>query len=253
VNVRGWFSAPTDRFLTIKVITDTGATTRNLVVSLRTVARAKIASVTAAALLVIGTFAIVDAVIAHRRIGVLESHNLQLREATGQMADLRRELADIWIINERLQRLLGASRVEPVTRSDTRPIPWGAPLARWAGVPFGIVPTDRPDRGVQLATEPGALVLATAAGVVRDIRWSADLGNVMYIDHGDGIQSVYARDMTMFARPGDRVRRGQTIGAIHATGAAHTPALFYRIVVDGNPVNPLVAMTEVSNSPAYPD
>jgi murein DD-endopeptidase MepM/ murein hydrolase activator NlpD len=253
VNVRKWFARKPDRFLTIKVISDTSATTRDYVVSFQTVKRLKIAAVVTGIVLIVGIVAIVNSVYSHREIASLSSENQILERRTQAMSELRVELARIWIINERLQRMLGGGSSEQVSQPATRAIPWGPPLARWAGIPFVVNPTERPELGVRIQASPGTLVLATASGKVNDIRWSPEDGDVIYINHGEGVLSAYGRDLTSFVRPGEYVSQGQTIGVINDTRGARQPTMFYKVIVDGSPVNPLISMTGLSAEvPVYP-
>lgn len=242
MNIRRLFKRKPNRYLTIKIITDTGATTRNYVVSQRTVRRAKIGLVGTAVLLVAGVVALVDGFFAHRRIAFLEIKSEQLRHQNELIAELREELSQIWVINERLQRMLGAG----VASKDKRPVsydlPWGVPLGQWVGAPFALQPTDHPEQGVSFNANPGALVLATAHGTVLHIRWSPALGDVLVIDHGNGIQTRYASDLTFLVRPGEYVAQGQAIGVVRPTDGTRPPALFYQVLADGQSLNPLLSM-----------
>lgn len=72
-------------------------------------------------------------------------------------------------------------------------------------------------KGVDFTAEEGAGVYSVADGTVVEISYSEELGNVIRIDHGDGIVSSYR-----FVEPseaigaGDRVRQGQIIGTVAA-------------------------------------
>lgn len=252
VNVRKLFQRRPDRYLTIKVISDTGASTRNYVIGRRAIRRAKIAGVAAIILLILGIVAMVDSVVSHRRIAYLEGRNYELETQSRNVAALKNELAEIWIINERLQRMLGAGRTEKAAQPKDRSLPWSSPLARWAGRPFELAP-EQPNDGVYLNASPGTLVVATAPGLVREMRWDPRNGDVLHIDHGHGIQSVYGGNITLFAQPGERVVQGQTIGIVQDIDGSHTPKVLYRLLVDGSVVNPLVAMTGLPvESQVYP-
>lgn len=93
--------------------------------------------------------------------------------------------------------------------------------------------------GTDLRRGLGETIVATADGVVvltelLDIR-----GNVIVIDHGWGIYSVYAHLSQTYVSPGDRVVRGQIIGASGGTGRTQGPHLHFEIIVDGVQVDPL--------------
>lgn len=247
-----WFVRKPDRYLTIKVITDTGSTTRNYVLGLRTIRNAKIAAVVLTLLFAVGIIAIVNSVYSYRELTYLEARNELLERQSQHAADLRNELAQIWIINERLQRMLGGETTEIAVRPATRALPWGSPLARWAGESYTAYRTDGLNGGVTFETMPNTLVLATADGVVRDVRWNAEHGDMLCVDHGEGVQTAYGRDFTVIARTGERVAHGQVLGVINDAEGIRKPLLHYRVLVDGASVNPLAAMSEfATNVPVY--
>ncbi len=72
--------------------------------------------------------------------------------------------------------------------------------------------------------------------------WAAPLGiygNTVVVDHGLGLQSLYAHLSEILVKPGDEARRGQTIGRSGATGMAGGDHLHFGMQVDGVPVNPV--------------
>jgi murein DD-endopeptidase MepM/ murein hydrolase activator NlpD len=64
-------------------------------------------------------------------------------------------------------------------------------------------------------------------------------GNVIIIDHGMGLQSLYAHLSQILAHTGDEVQRGQIIGLTGATGMAGGDHLHLGIILSGIPVNPV--------------
>ena len=94
-------------------------------------------------------------------------------------------------------------------------------------------------QGVDIATNRGEPVAATAAGVVEKAEWSGDLGNMVEISHQSGYRTVYGHLERVLVRPGQRVKRGEHIGLVGATGRATGPHLHYEVRVGERPVNPL--------------
>lgn len=87
----------------------------------------------------------------------------------------------------------------------------------------------QPHYGIDIAAPSGTPVVASAAGVVRLAR--SDLyytGGTLIIDHGAGVSSTYLHLSRTLVALGDRVERGQTIGAVGATGRATGPHLCFR-------------------------
>ena len=99
-------------------------------------------------------------------------------------------------------------------------------------------------RGVDLRGETGPPILAMSAGkvvIAADFYFS---GNVVYIDHGQGVVSLYAHMSSIGVKTGDMVEAGQPIGLVGATGRVTGPHLHLGVNVLGFPVDPfsLLAM-----------
>jgi murein DD-endopeptidase MepM/ murein hydrolase activator NlpD len=92
--------------------------------------------------------------------------------------------------------------------------------------------------GVDLGADYGESVRAAAAGVVVSAGWDGGYGIKIDIDHGNGYHTWYAHLSHVDVAPGQRVFKGETIGAVGATGFATGPHLHYQIMYDGAPVNP---------------
>lgn len=93
--------------------------------------------------------------------------------------------------------------------------------------------------GIDLSTEKGQPVVATAAGRVESAEYAGAYGNMVVIDHGFGLKTRYAHLSAFTVRPGDRVERDGTIGFIGATGRATGPHLHYEVLVNGQLVDPI--------------
>lgn len=85
-----------------------------------------------------------------------------------------------------------------------------------------------PHFGVDIAAPPGTPVIATADGTVSLVHEGMLLsGKTLIVDHGYGLNSVYYHLSEITVAPGDRVRQGQTIGKVGATGRATGPHLHW--------------------------
>jgi len=93
-------------------------------------------------------------------------------------------------------------------------------------------------QGIDIAAPPGTPVVAAADGVVRFAGWNQGYGKAIEIDHGHGITTFYAHCSRIAVRVGQRVRRGQIIAYIGATGKTTGPHLHYEVRVRGVPQNP---------------
>lgn len=104
-----------------------------------------------------------------------------------------------------------------------------------------ILNTIRAHRGTDYAAPTGTPIWAAGEGRVVEARYNGGYGNVVVIQHGQGIRTLYAH-MSRFAngiRPGVNVRQGQVIGYVGMTGAATGPHLHYEFLVNGVHVNPV--------------
>ena len=75
-------------------------------------------------------------------------------------------------------------------------------------------------------------------GRVAIAGWDGGYGNMVEIDHGNGLATRYGHLSQIDVRVGDEVRIGQIIGLIGSTGRSTGPHLHYETRVDGEPVNP---------------
>jgi murein DD-endopeptidase MepM/ murein hydrolase activator NlpD len=93
--------------------------------------------------------------------------------------------------------------------------------------------------GFDLASVQRAPIHASNAGVVVHADFLGIYGNCVIIDHGLGVQSLYAHLSTLGVKPGDTVTKGQEIGRSGATGLAGGDHLHFTMLVQGVPVNPV--------------
>ena len=99
--------------------------------------------------------------------------------------------------------------------------------------------------GIDLAAPMGTPIRAAGGGVVTQSGWvSGGLGIIVVIDHGNGIQTLYAHNRENLVSVGDRVERGQIIARIGMTGATTGPHVHYEVIVDGVRVNPINFLLE---------
>lgn len=98
-------------------------------------------------------------------------------------------------------------------------------------------------RGLDIsgANASGSLVVAGASGTVTESGWSTGgYGNYVIIDHGNGIETLYAHmlDNSLMVNEGDVVTKGQAIGRVGNTGYSFGAHLHFEVRINGNRVNP---------------
>ncbi|MDZ8024657.1 MAG: M23 family metallopeptidase [Nostoc sp. SerVER01] len=104
-------------------------------------------------------------------------------------------------------------------------------------------------RGLDYAGAAGSAVIAPAAGRVALVgRVSQGFrvhGNVVGIDHGQGVSSIFMHLSRINVKEGDIVKAGQLIGAVGSTGASTGPHLHWGLYVNGLSVDPTPWRTKV--------
>jgi murein DD-endopeptidase MepM/ murein hydrolase activator NlpD len=93
--------------------------------------------------------------------------------------------------------------------------------------------------GFDLAVVEHAPVVAANDGVVVHAAFFGIYGNTVIIDHGCGLQTLYAHLSSMDVKPGEGVKRGQVIGRSGQTGLAGGDHLHFTTLLQGIPVNPV--------------
>jgi murein DD-endopeptidase MepM/ murein hydrolase activator NlpD len=93
--------------------------------------------------------------------------------------------------------------------------------------------------GFDLAVTEHVPVAAANAGTVMNASWLGIYGNCVIVDHGMGVQSLYAHLMSFDVKVGDKVTRGQIVGRSDSTGLAGGDHLHFTMLVGGRMVNPV--------------
>lgn len=92
--------------------------------------------------------------------------------------------------------------------------------------------------GLDISTSSGTGIRPIAAGTVVYAGYKGSYGNLLIIDHGNGVQSYYAHCSALYVGAGQAVGAGSTIAAVGSTGNSTGPHLHLEIRVNGTPVNP---------------
>ena len=99
-------------------------------------------------------------------------------------------------------------------------------------------------QGLDISTDKGQPVYATADGEVESAAYSGDYGNLVQIRHGFGLTTRYGHLSAFHVKPGQKVSRGDIIGYVGATGRATGAHVHYEILANGKLVNPLQLLTQ---------
>ena len=129
-------------------------------------------------------------------------------------------------------------------------LPLGAPLEEMpAGGRFGakrIINGEprSPHTGADYAVPQGTPVLAADNAVVALAGEFFFSGNAVFLDHGNGLISMYFHLHEMFVEQGDEVSRGSLIGTVGSTGRSTGPHLHFGIRWQGERVDPALLLGE---------
>lgn len=92
--------------------------------------------------------------------------------------------------------------------------------------------------GIDIDGERGDLVTASAGGTVVKAGYTGGYGNMVEIDHGNGIHTRYGHMSKLDVQAGETVTRGQLIGEIGSTGRSTGPHLHFELRYNDKPINP---------------
>ncbi len=92
--------------------------------------------------------------------------------------------------------------------------------------------------GVDIIAAVGTPVMAAAGGVVAQVAYVPEYGNVVDVDHDNGLTSRYAHLSKALVKVGDVVMKGQVIARVGATGRTTGPHLHFEVREKGIPLNP---------------
>ncbi len=98
-------------------------------------------------------------------------------------------------------------------------------------------------RGVDFRGAMGTPIYAIADGIVATAEGQYYLGNVVYLDHGQGVYSIYGHMSDITVQKGDKVLAGQKVGTVGSTGRSTGPHLHLSLTVQGISIDSLPLLT----------
>lgn len=153
----------------------------------------------------------------------LRSTLTELDSLTDQRADLL-TLAESRLFDQRVRKMMVPTQ-HPVSSG-----PVGSAFG-WRIDPF----TGRSalHTGLDFQADTGTAILAAAGGVVVAQEPHPAYGNMVEVDHGNGLVTRYAHASRTLVRKGDLVKRGQKIAEVGSTGRSTGPHLHFEVLLDG--------------------
>jgi murein DD-endopeptidase MepM/ murein hydrolase activator NlpD len=98
----------------------------------------------------------------------------------------------------------------------------------------------RMHEGIDIAAPTGTAIWAAAAGTVIYAGWLGGYGNLVVVDHGNGLSTAYAHASAIVVSLGQQVAQGQTVALVGSTGHSTGPHLHFEVRVNGAAVDPLL-------------
>lgn len=105
----------------------------------------------------------------------------------------------------------------------------------------------RPHSGLDIAADEGTPIKAVADGTVIDTGDFFFSGNMIYLDHGQGIISLYAHLSKISVKPGDKIMQGDIIGEVGQTGRVTGPHLHFAVYANQTLIDPVFMLPRDGN------
>lgn len=169
---------------------------------------------------------------------------LETRPSARTLDELNNQMGNLQAMSERgsdLFTLIESHLFEK--RLEALMVPSSAPVEGPVGSGFGFRTdpfTHRPalHTGLDFPADPGTSILAAAGGVVLSAGPHSQYGQLVELDHGNGLVTRYAHTSRMLVKQGDLVKRGQKIAEVGNTGRSTGPHLHFEVLVEGVQQNP---------------
>jgi murein DD-endopeptidase MepM/ murein hydrolase activator NlpD len=170
----------------------------------------------------------------------------QLNELMDQMQTSSDRHADVFTL---IESHLFEKRLEALM------MPSSAPVEGPVGSGFGFRSDPFTGRtalhtGLDFPAEVGTPIVAAAGGVVLSAGPHPQYGQMVEVDHGNGLVTRYAHTSKMLVKQGDFIRRGQKIAEVGNTGRSTGPHLHFEVLVEGVQQNPAKFLQGKGQAPA---
>ena len=144
-------------------------------------------------------------------------------------------------VQERILDELSQAAEQRSSRWASTPSIW--PVKGWVTSGFGprVSPfTEKPawHDGLDIGAAPNTPVRAPAQGRITSIGYDPKLGNIVRLDHGFGVETLYGHLAKALVKEGQRVERGDVIALVGSSGLSTGPHLHYMVKLNGQTLDP---------------
>jgi murein DD-endopeptidase MepM/ murein hydrolase activator NlpD len=135
------------------------------------------------------------------------------------------------------------------TEADEVPLSFDLPVRNRQTSAFGLRryinnEPRNPHRGLDIAGATGTPIHAPADGVIIETGDYYFNGKTVFMDHGQGLLSMFAHMSRIDVEPGQLIRRGEKVGEVGATGRVTGPHLHWSVSLNGTMVNPRMFLVD---------
>lgn len=171
-----------------------------------------------------------------------------IRQANPSPEDLKRDSREQVRLSKVWARPEGPAKFTLPIGAPARPLPEG----RSFGVKriFNGKPAPQPHTGSDYATPAGSPVLSVADGTVVFAEDLFFAGNAVFIDHGNGLVTMYFHLSTITVEVGQEVTKGHTLGMVGSTGRSTGPHLFFGVRWHNARIDPKFLLDAPSTIPS---
>ena len=110
---------------------------------------------------------------------------------------------------------------------------------RFVTSPFGTRWGNQHHSGIDLSGRTGEPITAAFEGVVKYAGWLGNYGNAVILEHGSGVETLYAHASRLTCSTGQRVSKGDKIAEIGSTGRSTGPHIHFELRNNGKAINPM--------------
>jgi len=183
-----------------------------------------------------------------RNYGTQEIELPDIAQAHPSPADLQRNARERVLLAKAFNRKEGPARFTLPLGKPANPLPEGKSF----GVDrvFNGKPAPQPHTGTDYPVPASSLVLAVADGTVALAQDLFYPGNAVFIDHGDGLISMYFHLSDINVQTGQEVRKGDRVGQVGTTGRSTGPHLFFGIRWHNARIDPRFVLGDPAKVPA---
>jgi murein DD-endopeptidase MepM/ murein hydrolase activator NlpD len=171
-----------------------------------------------------------------------------IAQAKPSLEDLKRAGREESVVAKIFARKEGPARFAVPLAAPASPLPEGRDFG--SKRIFNGKPAGQPHMGADYTIPQGAHVQAAADGTVALAEDQFYSGNAVYIDHGDGLISMYFHLSEIEVKTGQEVKKGDTVGLVGTTGRSTGAHLFFGVRWHNARINPQFLLEDPAKIPA---